>query len=320
MSEPNAPAPPGEAEVPFDYDDQLQFDQAEYSTLAPRQAGATCTSCHQPIVDAYFETGGKVVCATCRQRIEEAFRGGSRLARGMRALLFGMLAAIAGAIGYYLIIRMTGYNIGLIAIVVGLMVGGGVRAGSGNRGGRFYQVLALFLTYLAIVGMNLPFVAESFLQIARQEPTQLHAPANRGPANEAAARRQPEPRATAAKNSTRPLANAPPGQAGDAASPAAADHAASQKTKTVEKERRREPKEPPSLAGLLMALTVVLVIVFIAPVLETFQAPVSGLIYAFALWEAWKINKKVHLTFNGPFRVSAAPEGGAALEVVGDGA
>ena len=39
----------------------------------------------------------------------------------------------------------------LIAIVVGLFVGRAVRWGSGGRGGRLYQGLAVVLTYLAIV-------------------------------------------------------------------------------------------------------------------------------------------------------------------------
>ncbi len=65
MSEPNAPARPGESEVPLEYDDQLQFDQAEYSTSAPRSSGASCTNCNRLIADAYFEISGKVVCGPC---------------------------------------------------------------------------------------------------------------------------------------------------------------------------------------------------------------------------------------------------------------
>ena len=39
--------------------------------------------------------------------------------------------------------RVTGWNIGLVAIVVGFMVGGAVRKGTGNRGGMLYQFLTL---------------------------------------------------------------------------------------------------------------------------------------------------------------------------------
>ena len=90
------------------------------------------------------------------------FHQGSRLGRGIKAVLFGTIAAALGAILYYAIMRITGLNIGLVAVVVGLMVGGAVKAGSGNRGGRFYQLLAVFLTYSAIVGMFVPKMLDVF--------------------------------------------------------------------------------------------------------------------------------------------------------------
>jgi len=320
MSEPNASARPGESEVPFDYDDQIQFDQAEYSPLAPRASGASCTNCNQPIADAYFEIGGKVVCGPCRQRIEAAFRGGSRLTRGMRSLLYGMLAALAGAVVYYLIVRLTGYNIGLIAIVVGLMVGGGVRAGSGNRGGRFYQLLALFLTYSSIVAMNVPFFLENVVQNSKQDQEQEKAPRIGGQPDRAKSKTQIKSSETVAKDPTQPIANVPPGRAQDGAHPAAKGDPVSIEKETTETKKPPSPADPPSLAGFFTALVILTGFIFVYPVYEAFHAPIAGLIYAFALWEAWKINKKVHLTFNGPFRVSAAPEAALPPEVVGDGA
>jgi hypothetical protein len=320
MSEPNAPALPGEAEIPSEHDDQIQFDQAEYSTEAPGERGATCTHCRRPIADSYFEIGGKVVCAMCRQRIEEAFRGGSKLARGMRALLFGILAAITGAIVYYLFVRLTHTNWALISIVVGLMVGGAVRAGSGNRGGRFYQLSAIFLTYSAIVGMNLPGVIEGLFQRVKQTQVQEVAPANGRVPFQANKNGQPGNSATPKNDATQPDAKAPPTQAKNVGNAAATGA-----PKTVEKKAGRPTKpeqaeEPPSLVAFFGFIAVMLMIGFVYPVYEAFHAPISGLIYAFALWESWKINKKVRLTFSGPFRVSAAPEGDLPPEVVGDGA
>ncbi len=211
MSEPNASARPSESEVALEHDNQIQFDQAEYSASAPRASGASCTNCREPIADAYFEIGGKVVCGRCRQRIEDAFRGGSRLVRGMKSLLYGMLAALAGAIVYYLIVRLTGYNIGLIAIVVGLMVGNGVRAGSGNRGGRMYQLLAISLTYLSIVAMNVPLLFEGVLRQAKQGPKQETA-ARIGDRPDRAKSATPlKTSATAAKGPTQPVADVPSG-------------------------------------------------------------------------------------------------------------
>ena len=134
------------------------------NTRRPPTAGPTCGLCHQPIADAYYEIGGKVFCATCRGRIEQSFRGGSRLGRVLKAFVFGSAAALAGGALYYAIIRTTGINLGLIAVLVGFMVGRAVRAGSGNRGGLFYQFLAVFLTYSSIVAMYLPFLVEDVAQ------------------------------------------------------------------------------------------------------------------------------------------------------------
>ena len=144
--------------------DEIQFEQAEFpaETSAVQEHVTRCNACAAAIPDVYFEAGGKVVCAPCRDKIEAMFHQGSRLGRGIKAVLFGTIAAALGAILYYAIMRITGLNIGLVAVVVGLMVGGAVKAGSGNRGGRFYQLLAVFLTYSAIVAMHVPEMMDVF--------------------------------------------------------------------------------------------------------------------------------------------------------------
>ena len=154
MAESSAFASHGD-DVPIE-PDEIQFDQAEYATTVP--SGPTCGVCQRAIVDEYYELGGKVFCSSCRQGVETALRGGSRLARVIKALVFGSAAAAVGAVIYYVILRATGYNIGLVAVLVGFMVGGAVRKGTGNRGGLFYQILAVFLAYTAIGAMHLPFL------------------------------------------------------------------------------------------------------------------------------------------------------------------
>ena len=133
MSEPNRSAPQGDEASHEEPGEELQFDQAEFVT--PASDGPACTVCHQPIAGEYFEFGGKVFCARCRHGVEAAFRGGSRFARVFKALILGSLAAMVGAVIYYAITRASGYNLALISIFVGFMVGGAVRKGSGNRGG-----------------------------------------------------------------------------------------------------------------------------------------------------------------------------------------
>ena len=155
----------GDDDVAIDPVD-IQFDQAEYAT--PAADGPSCGVCHSPIDGEYYETGGKVFCPSCRHNVEAAFRGGSRVARVFKALILGSVASAVGAVLYYAILRATGYNIGLVAVVVGVMVGRAVRTGTGGRGGRFYQFLAVFLTYSAIVAMYVPLVLEEIRQTSSE--------------------------------------------------------------------------------------------------------------------------------------------------------
>ena len=76
----------------------------------------------------------------------------------LAATVLGLLAGLAGATLWYLVRVSTGYELGLIAIVVGLIVGVAVRKGSRERGGWFYQTLAIVLTYACIGAQYLPDV------------------------------------------------------------------------------------------------------------------------------------------------------------------
>ncbi len=133
---------------------ELQFDHASFDSAAV--APASCTSCQNPLTDAYFELNGRVVCEACRLKAEWDWNQGSGVGRFMRAAIFGTLAAGVGAALYYGVATLTGYEIGLISIVVGLMVGAAVRAGCRGRGGWIYQTLAMFLTYSSIVSTYSP--------------------------------------------------------------------------------------------------------------------------------------------------------------------
>src|SRR2546426_12468468 len=84
---------------------------------------------------------------------------GSSGRRFAKALALGLGAAVVGAAIYFGIAALTGYEFGLVAIVVGLLVGGAVRKGSNGRGGRRYQLLAAFLTYTPVVGTDSSLIA-----------------------------------------------------------------------------------------------------------------------------------------------------------------
>ena len=132
--------------------DNLQFDRA----VASSDAGGdqmTCGRCNAAIADQYYAVDGQVLCATCKQRVETEQR--ELIARGksagalILAALFGLGGAIAGAIIYWAV-ALTGWEIALVAIVSGLLVGGAIRKGASGAGGLRFQVLAAGLTYLSV--------------------------------------------------------------------------------------------------------------------------------------------------------------------------
>jgi hypothetical protein len=139
----------------------LQFDTATPSVPADagvNQDGVTCVSCRKAIFDQYFDVDGQSVCESCRNDITEHVetpKGWNVIAR---AFLFGVVAAILGAVLYYAVIAITEFEIGLVAIAIGYMVGYGVRMGTRGRGGRRFQVIALVLTYWAVGLAYTPFL------------------------------------------------------------------------------------------------------------------------------------------------------------------
>ena len=193
-------------------------------------------------------------------------RGGSRVARAIKALFLGGLAAGIGAVIYYAIIRMTGLNIGLIAVVVGVMVGGAVRKGSGNRGGPFYQGVAILLTYLSIVAMNVPLILEGVFNQAREERA----------AKDAA--RLAKGDGAQAKVPGQPGAGDVPKRTPDAEGPAQQPRVKIAEPKKADPGNPGDDDGPPPDPSRLFRVLIVLMGFFLAyPVLEATQAPISVL-------------------------------------------
>jgi hypothetical protein len=319
MSESNASAPRGDEAFPEQVGEPLQFDQAEFAT--PAGDGPACTACHQPIDDEYFELGGKVFCANCRQTVEANFRGGSRLARVFKALILGSIAAALGSVLYYTIIRLTGWNIGIVAVLIGLMVGGAVRRGSGNRGGLGYQFLAVFLTYSSIVAMIIPAVLEGFANQAKEQEArnlqQAKAMIEKVERDQDQAKAKQAPgdgSAPVRKAETKP---GPVVAAGTAEDP---KEAAGQADAVGERLPREPLRAAPDPGLVILTVFIVIAFTYSIPVRMAIAAPLSGLIFGFALWEAWKLNRRLVLAFNGPFRLGKPDTDPTFSEVVGDGA
>lgn len=137
--------------------DDLQFSTAEPTApLTPDSdatAAVSCAECAQPIARHYYTAGGQTLCGNCKANLERALagEGSSRAGRITKSLALGFGAAVLGAAIWYGIAAAFNLEIGLVAILIGWMVGRAVQMGSGGRGGRRYQVAAALLAYLSIV-------------------------------------------------------------------------------------------------------------------------------------------------------------------------
>lgn len=166
----------------------LQLDRAEFDG----QHATACGACAVPLTTEYFEVNGSTVCRSCCEQMRAIGTAGNSATRALRALGAGLGAAIAGSILYYAILAISGYEFGLIAIVVGMAVGKAVAWGSYGRGGWRYQTMAIALTYVAIVSSYVPLI---FAEIGKEaEATEKAGPAQAGTATApAAAEAEPAP-------------------------------------------------------------------------------------------------------------------------------
>ncbi len=231
-----------------------QFERMESSTDA---AAGACAGCGRSIPDTYYEAAGKIFCEPCRNGVMTSLQAGSGVSRMVKALLLGSVAAALSAVVWYAVVKLTGYELGIIAVAVGVAVGGAVRMGAERRGGWAYQTLAVALTYLAIAASYVPWVIEEF---------------------------ESKSAAAAAHTDDAQAEVAPAAASGDA--------------------------PPASRAAVLVGAIVLSVMI---PVLQVMDGGFIGLlIVLFALYEAWKINKRQTIAFSGPFRLQRSAAQGTA--------
>jgi hypothetical protein len=186
-----------------------QFATAEYAG-----SGDVCKSCNQAISGTYYRINGSLACEHCTRQLQTQLPKDSHRAF-VRALTFGMGAAIAGLIGYRAFGIITGIRIGYISLAVGWLVGKAMRTGSGGVGGLRYQVAAAALTYAAVAMAAIPVYFSQISKDKASRPPQVKtAPANPGaPADDAerddaassSATATPEPRAKPRRNPLKAL-------------------------------------------------------------------------------------------------------------------
>ena len=249
-------------------DDELQFEQAEYADADGAEPGPTaCGACGMPLEEDYYEVNAATVCPRCAEELRAAMTGGSGAGRFARATAYGVLAAAAGGAIWYGIRAATGYEIGLIAIVVGLMVGLAVRKGAARRGGWLYQTLAVLLTYCSVAATWVPQTIQAW---------------------------QETPPPELATTTSAPVEVDVQGQTGGAEDPNLALAIPSW------------DELGPAGKMLAAAACFVLCFVILLPAMIGSGDIIGLLIIGFAFYEAWKLNKRVPLAIDGPYAVAAS--------------
>jgi len=256
----------------------LRFERAEFEGARGDgvASGTACKVCQQPIADGYYEINGHVTCAGCHAQVMAARKAGSGLGRLVRAAVLGTLAGIVGFALYYGVEKLTGYEFGLIAIVVGFMVGKAVQIGARQRGGWAYQLLAVAITYVSIASTYVPTLIE---QIRQRDAAHPEASASRDSARGSAGAQAPAPD---------PGAAAPAGER----APAAAESRAV-----------RTPMGSLEVAGVLLWLVG---FALALPFLAGFRNIIGLLIIGFGLYQAWKLNQSRPFEATGPHAVARA--------------
>lgn len=241
--------------------DSLDFERADHTARA-------CAQCATPITDRYYTLGAHVLCESCHLAFRNAEVPGNAATRLFGAAALGTLAAAVGCALWLLVTQLTGYEIGLIAIVVGYIVGIAVQIGARRVGGLFYQLLAAFLTYTAIVMTYVPMIANDLIA----NPDFLQ---------------EIERNLKTTGVESRALEES-------------ADHP----DYAAEGGNPNLPVEVPDEKAALAWLAAV-PLAYAMPFLAGFENIIGILIIGFALWQAFRMNARTKIELQGPFRLEA---------------
>ena len=210
----------------------LRFDRAEYQNeeASSENSRAACTLCQQAIEGEYYDVNGQIVCHRCQPALTESLEATPGFEGFVRSIMFGGVACIVSAAIFWGFTVITNLELGLIALVVGFLVGKGVAWGSGRGGGIPFQLLAVALTYVSLAMANMGF--EIYGSHVNQEI---------------------------------------------------------------------EPVGLFDVPFLFIAWLIML------PVVVFQSSPISAVIHAIALWQAWRENSPLQIDVRGPFRTGDAP-------------
>lgn len=175
----------------------LQFDRVVSASPGRDGAepqGVRCENCQSAIETEYFQVNGHVCCERCKTTIEAAAEPPVGFWPFAMAASVGFGAAVVGAAIYWAVLALAHLEIGLVAILIGYMVGTAVRRGAGMRGSLRFQILAVVLTYGAVALAYTPVVVSEVFKSQQNKTATASSPAPQQTALTSPTRsRQPPP-------------------------------------------------------------------------------------------------------------------------------
>lgn len=266
---------------PSSQNEPLQFDTNEPVNETALPISLDCMVCKQPISSAYYALADQVLCERCCSAIKEQPKT-NRVFAFAKATIAGTIAGLAGALLWYGIRVALNLEIGLVAILVGYMVGKTIHRASG-RGGIAYQILAVAVTYSCISANYIPDIVTSLIQSI--EKTE-----------------EGEVKAAPVLGGQEPDKNYESKEIVDGQD-AAQDSAVANDVGAI--------RENPTIVGFAIACIVFTIVVFVislaTPIFMGMQSPIGFLIVAFALWEAWRFTAFRPLPITGPYQLAVQP-------------
>jgi len=248
--------------------------ELQFESVVPRAesaAATTCAVCHAPLSIEYYDVNSQQICRACSEKLAYHTATPREWGTLVRAGVAGLIAAMLGAVLYFAVIAISGFEVGLVSIAIGYMVGYGVRLGTRGRGGRRFQVLALVLTYWA---MGLAYSTLAIKSLIDDRTKGASASVS-------------DPQQSGA-GTAQPSALAP--------APAVTSD-------------ERPATGGQLLFALLQLLGFTFVMPILAVAGSMPGGVISGAIIVFGMMQAWKMTAAPVITVTGPYRIGAAAAG-----------
>ena len=171
------PARPEESQVPTasvlgtvaGMADPLGFEHTTFES-ASAPSGNTCAACATDLVGDYWTANGAMVCERCAEQARLGPPKAGAFLRVLKAGAYGTAFGLGGTIVYGAVLAITDVNIALLTILIGWLVGLGVRRGTEGRGGLGYQLFAAALTYVLCMEAWAPMIYQGMITGAEPVP------------------------------------------------------------------------------------------------------------------------------------------------------